>query len=108
MATLKVKAAAGTNSVLASAGKRKLECIILSNTTAATKYIKFYDKATAPVVGTDVPMFTLAIPASGILNLRKLSIWTLLGLGFAITGAVAEADVTAVVADDVVGFIQFQ
>lgn len=105
MSLRKVASAATTNSTLVFAGKRNLDRISLYNSTAAVKWFKVYDKATAPVVGTDVPIATLAIPANGALNLSNLKLQVALGLGFGITGAVADNDTTATAINDVVGII---
>lgn len=102
----KVATTASTNATLVKAGSTVIQSIVLSNTTAALKYLKIYSKATAPVVGTDVPIFTLAIPANGNLvwdSVQGVQVNT--GLGYGITGAVAETDTTATAANDVVGTI---
>ncbi|WCD56183.1 hypothetical protein [Caulobacter phage KSC] len=98
--------AATTNatSLKGSAGK----CVggLLVNTTAATKFFKFYNKATAPTVGTDTPVLTLPILANSSLALT--SVWDqyghyfATGIAYAITGAVANNDTTAVAAGDVI------
>lgn len=38
--------------------------VTVYNLAAAPAYIKFYDKATAPVVGTDVPVFVVMAPGN--------------------------------------------
>lgn len=105
MTIKRVTSAATTNSTLVAAGKRRLDRIALTNVAVAAKFIKFYDKATAPTVGTDVPIATFGIPASGNLHLTGLRVYTILGLGFAITGAAPDADTTATAVGDINGII---
>jgi hypothetical protein len=57
-------AAASTNATLARAGSGYLFQVLVTNVTASVKYLKIYNKASAPVVGTDVPFMTIALPVS--------------------------------------------
>lgn len=74
------------------------------NTTATKAYLKLYDKATAPTVGSDTPVMTLAIPAStdgaGFTWTAPISFGA--GIAYAITGAAADNDTTAVGAGDII------
>jgi len=98
--------AASTNSTLVKAGTSKLVGGILTNTSTSAKFFKIYAKATAPTVGTDVPVFTIPIPANGNISLGTVfdqyGLSVLLGLGYGITGAYADTDATAVAAGDVI------
>jgi hypothetical protein len=79
---------------------------MLINQAAAWRYVKFYDKATAPVVGTDVPKMTIPLPpASGIPLSPSDGIYFSLGIGIAATTAIADADVGAPAANDVVASV---
>ncbi|MGH9062190.1 MAG: hypothetical protein ACRDZY_22175, partial [Acidimicrobiales bacterium] len=76
----------------------------LSNTSASTIFVKFYDKATAPT-STDVPKRTIQIPANATVirafpNGLKFST----GFGWSATGGVADNDSTAIAANCVVDF----
>ena len=84
---------------------------LLSNVNAAIRYFKLYNKAGAPVVGTDTPIFTVAIPAGtstvpGYLNLENLfgahGHLFAAGIAYAITGGAADSDTTAIGANDVI------
>jgi hypothetical protein len=103
----RVKSAATTNATNLKATSGRVYGIIVSNTSAAIKYLKFYNKATAPTVGTDTPVLTIAIPVGGqpvqLAFPNPLPFAT--GIGYAITGAVADADTTATAVDDVTGAI---
>ena len=76
------------------------------NTTASIRYVHFYAKATAPVLGTDTPVITIGIPASGT------AVWEMTvgmasanGIGFTITSDNIAIPVTAGSTGDVVGTI---
>lgn len=104
----KVNSAANNNATLVKAGGMSLRQIMVFNASAATKYIRFYDKATAPTVGTDVPVFVVAVPATSskeIIFDDNTSIPFSLGLGYAITGGAAVLDNTSVAAGDVLLYL---
>jgi hypothetical protein len=99
--------AATTNATLIKTGASKLYSLRVSNMSAATKFVKLYNKATAPTVGTDVPVFTFPVAAGTVTPIELTSgndmgVSFALGLGLAITGALADADTTAVVLNDVI------
>jgi hypothetical protein len=109
MTKARVMAAASTNATSVKASAARLYEIHLCNISAAIKHVKFYNKASAPTVGTDVPVATYPIPANGgridFDSTNGISFAT--GLAYAITGAVADTDTTAVAANDVVGELLF-
>lgn len=98
-----VTSTATTNATLVKASAGTLYNISASNVGAATAYLKLYNKATAPTVGTDVPVLTIPIPASGVASLPIGAIGHRFatGIGLAITGAAADSDTTAVAAAQV-------
>lgn len=53
--------AASTNAAVVVSSSRKLFNITIFNPTAAVVYVKFYNKATAPTVGTDIPVMTIPV-----------------------------------------------
>ena len=65
---LKVISAVGTNGTLVQVGASNVHFILIVSTAATPRFVKFYDQATTPVVGTDVPThtFPLAVGASPI------------------------------------------
>lgn len=101
MSTISSAATTNATSVKASAGT--VYNILVSNTGAAAAYVKFYNKASAPTVGTDVPVFTLSIPASGTVcvNPHLIGIRFATGIALAITNLAADSDTTAVLAAQV-------
>lgn len=98
-----LNSAATTNATSQKATAGTLFEISASNQTASLKYLKLYNKASVPTVGTDVPIDTIPIPVNGNIpiefgaNGRRFT----LGIAFAITGLQAIADATAVAAGDV-------
>lgn len=74
--------------------------VSLSNVTAATVYLKFYNKASAPTVGTDVPILTIPVAAGALYanDFGRLGKRFATGIAFAITGAAAANDATAIAA----------
>lgn len=102
----RVKAAASTNATSLKASAGVVLGYALYNNTSSAKFFKFYNKASAPTVGTDTPAFTIIIPASGGANVEFSSgIPFGTGIAYAITGAVTDADTTATAADDVHGVV---
>jgi len=99
-------AAASTNATLAKNSAGEVHMITATNTTAALKYLKLYNKATAPTVGTDTPVLTIALPVSNaayVLPIPNGGQYFSTGIAYALTGAAADADATALAAGDVVG-----
>lgn len=95
--------AASTNATSVKASAGQVYGWMLFNTSAATKFFKLYNKASAPTVGTDTPFMTIPIPAGGgIVADFDGGIAMGTGVAFAITGAIADADTTAVAANDVI------
>ncbi len=101
-----------TNSTLFKAGVVKLGRYHLSNNGTTIAYLKIYDKATAPTVGTDIPIITIGIPSGATYNGSSvvsgggwcsghLGLPILLGLGIGITSVASDADTTAVALNQV-------
>ena len=98
----------GTNGSLIIAGTAGIQSFYATNIGATVAYVKLYNKATAPTVGTDVPEMIIAVPplASGVPGVATFPIGFNglrfnLGLGLAITGGSADTDTTAVAAGQV-------
>jgi len=96
-------AAATVNATLVRAGAGRVYEINGQNAKAAVVYLKLYDKATAPTVGTDVPVYTLACPASGPFRFDLGGFQFTLGIGYGLTTDAADAGTTALLAADVLG-----
>lgn len=88
-------------SVKTSAGT--INSLTVSNTNAsATYFLKIYNKASAPVPGTDTPIHTISLPpGTRSIDTGAYGIRLATGIAYAITGAVADADTTAIPANEV-------
>lgn len=97
---LKHNSTADTNPRLVNAGKTALSVIVCSNVGGAAAFVKLYDKASAPVPGTDIPVLTIPVPAAGLqeVDVSDTGLIFNLGLGIGITNLGPDADATAVAA----------
>lgn len=103
-----VNSAASTNGALILTGTSNVSSFYATNEGASAAYIKLYNKATAPTVGTDVPEMIIPVPAaaSGVPGVANPNIGFhgfrfALGLGIAITRNAVHTDTTAVGAGEV-------
>ena len=103
-----INSAATTNGQLVLTGTSGLQALFASNTGAGVAYVKLYNKATAPTVGTDTPAMLIPVPAAvgGVPGTVQISpgfngYRFALGLGLAITGGASDNDTTAVAAGQV-------
>lgn len=99
-----VSAANTVNATSAKAGPAHLYAITGYNAAGAVRYLKLYDKATAPTVGTDTPKMTLALPATAAFSFSfPTPVEFATGLGYGMTTGAADNDTAALTAADVVG-----
>ena len=98
-----VNSLASTNGALILTGTSGLQAFFAANVGASDAWVKLYNKATAPTVGTDVPEMVIRVPANGQVELTPgfNGYRFTLGLGIAITGASSDSDTTAVAAGQV-------
>jgi hypothetical protein len=101
--------AATTNATSVKTSVAYVNDITLSNVSASMRYFKLYNKASAPTVGTDVPVRVVAIPPNSTvsLGLGIYGIRLTTGLAYAITGGIANADTTAVGANEILVGISY-
>lgn len=71
---------------------------VATNTNATIYYLKFYNKATQPVCGTDTPVWTIPLPQNVPAIIPDTSAIFPLGLGFCITANIADNDNTSAAA----------
>lgn len=97
---------ADTNLVTIKATAGKLVGGVIGNTTTTWKYVKFYNKATIPVLATDLPLFVVPVAPNSNEDLAAIfdqyGIVFGSGIGYAITGAPQDNDTTAVAVGDIV------
>lgn len=97
-----LSAAGTTNATLVKNDQGTLWHITGYNAAASARYLKLYDKASAPTVGTDTPAYTFYLPAQSAFRLdwekgRYFSI----GIGFGLTTARDDNSTAAVTAGDI-------
>jgi hypothetical protein len=74
----------------------------IHNAASSVRYVKFYNKASAPTVGTDTPVLTIPIPAEAAANVEYLGgIAFATGIGIGCTTGLADNDTGAPSANDV-------
>jgi hypothetical protein len=104
-----VESAATTNATSTKAGPGILYGFSLCNKSAAAVYFKFYNKASAPTVGTDAVFFKLMIPTLACRDRSALLGFNFtIGIAYAITGLEANSDTTAVAVGDVSGAFDYK
>jgi hypothetical protein len=104
----KTISAATTNATNVKASGGNLYFIHASNINAAARYLKIYNTAAAPNVGTDTPSITLLLPASRNESFSfPLGVTFPAGISFALTTGVADSDTAAVAANELVVHIGY-
>lgn len=73
-----------------------------NNKSANELFIKFYNKATTPTVGTDTPVLSFALPAESAFSISAPFSFTL-GIGIGITTDEADDSIAAPTAGDISG-----
>lgn len=96
----------GTNANNIKTSGGNLYSIIAIGLTSNVRYLKLYNKATAPTVGTDIPIMTIPIPANtqgaGVAIPFSMGVNFSAGIGIAITSGAGDTDTGAVLANDVI------
>jgi len=98
---------ADINAIAVKASAGKLLAGAIFNESASKRYVKFYNKASAPAPATDTALlvFTLVLQPNTLVYIDQVlgstghSFTT--GISYAITAALADADVTAIAANEV-------
>lgn len=98
---------ASTNATVAKDTAGTLGFLAASNVNADERYLKIYDKATPPVVGTDVPKYVFLIPgnttgAGTNIPIPTAGLKFVNGIGLALTTGPANSDTGAVGANEIV------
>ena len=107
----KLISSAGTNATSIKASAGQLYGLFATNANAAPRYLKIYNKATAPVVGSDVPLQTYLIPGNaagaGFTRYIPHGIPFTVGIALAITAGAADADASAIGAAEVIVNLEY-
>jgi len=103
----KLISAASTNGTNIKGSAGTIGYMTASNINASPRYLKIYDKATTPTVGTDTPIHTFLIPgntagAGTNIPVPPQGILCSSGIGIGITTGAADNDTGAVAASDII------
>lgn len=101
--TFNLTAAGTTNATSIKASAGTVYNVVVTNIAAATRFVKLYDKASAPTVGTDIPIVTIPLataPGFQTVFLGPQGKRFTLGIALATTVAQIDTDVAAVTAGD--------
>lgn len=92
---------ASTNSTLVVNNARAIDHIIFTNNGATPAYLKLYNQNTAPTAGVGTPSKVIMAPPMNtvVLSVGAAGNRFSAGIGYTITGGAANADTTAVAAD---------
>ena len=75
----------------------------LFNRSSAVRYVKLYNKASSPIVGSDTPFMTIPLPAGGGANVNFTSGITFSkGIGVGATTGVSDGNTGAPAANEVI------
>ena len=99
---------ASTNATVIKSTAGNLSSLLICNDSAAKIYFKLYNKATAPTVGTDVPLMVVpvAVGANQYVDVGTFyGIYLSAGVSFATTALAADADATVVTAGVIVNAV---
>lgn len=108
----KLISAASTNATSIKAAAGQLYGIYATNINANPRYLKIYNKASAPTVGSDTPIQTYLIPGNttgaGFTRYIPHGIPCSSGIAIAITTGVSDADTGAVAANEIVINLEYK
>lgn len=99
-----VTSAASVNATLAKNAAGYLFRVVGENTVASKRYLHIYNKASAPTVGTDVPVLTVTLMPNGPFEFSFDGLAFATGIAYGISTGVADNDSGAIAAGDIQGF----
>lgn len=101
----KLISAASTNATSLKASAGQVYGIQVFNLNTSPRYLKLYNKASAPTVGTDTPVKVFMIPGnaagSGIVSNWTNGVEFTTGIAYALTTGIADSDTGAVAASEI-------
>lgn len=86
-----VSSAASTNATQAKTATGRLYKIFACNTTTTAAFIKFYNTASAPTVGTTTVLFSRPVPAASTAGGLACVSYDMAGIGWSFTAGIAYA-----------------
>lgn len=104
----KAISAASTNATNVKSSGGKVYHIIAINLNAAIRYLKLYNKASAPTVGTDTPVAVIPLPPNvPVVIATAVGMQMSTGISYALTTGIADNDNSAVAANEILVNIQY-
>jgi hypothetical protein len=97
-----LNSAASTNATSVKVTAGRIYSISLSNQNAAERVFKLYQKASAPTVGTDIPVLVIPVAANSnrTVDFGPFGLQVATGIAYAVTGLITDADTTVITAGD--------
>lgn len=105
--TFRRTSTADTNKAVAVESDATLNGIIVANGSAEARYVKLYNKASAPALGSDTPVIVVACPAANTIQLQGINESFSKGIALAITKKQVDTNEEAVAAGDVSLTLQY-
>ena len=105
----RIQSLATTNSTLVKGSPGQPYAIDVGNNGASDAWLKLYDKAAAPTVGTDTPVASIYLPKGTARTIIFTDIGVVFsnGIGYGLTGAAIDTDTTAVAVNQVTGILAY-
>lgn len=104
----KINSAASTNATVVKASAGRLIGYHLSNTNAAFRYVKLYNVSSAPTAGAGTIVGIIALPPTSTVSVSHPGgIAFSTGISYTMVTGAADADATAVAANDIVGHLVY-
>lgn len=91
----------GDNATSVKGSTAVLYGVLATNTNSSARYVKLYDRATSPVVGTSVPAMTIPVARLSTISLPQ-GVTFPAGLAIATTTGAADSDTGGVAANELV------
>lgn len=94
----------GTDSTNVKASAGQLGFIMATNTNASARYVKFYNSASAPTLGSGTPVLRCMIPpdSSGFVISIPAGMYFDTGIGFTMSTGAADSDANAVASNEII------
>lgn len=104
--------AASTNATSLKGSAGTVGAVTVTNINAAMRYLKFYNKATAPTVGTDTPVYVIPLPgntagAGATVSFGDAGLNFSTGIAWALTTGPTVADTGAVAVSEIIVSIAY-
>ena len=104
----KVTAASGINATNVKASAGQIYGLDLFSNAAYPVFVHFYNKASAPNVGVDVPVYTIVVQAGAQYGSHEFyGVPFSTGISYSITKGYADTDVAGILLGDLFGKINY-